>query len=112
MKRYSELLNDNEFQLIKNYLKVDTDYEDELIKELLDASALEIVDAINISKTPEDFKDDYRFKLAVKKQVKEEYEHRGLSADMMRYGLANGVENIIHQLRVREGDLLDNSEDE
>ena len=34
-------------------------------------------------------------------QVKEEYDHRGLSADTMRYPLANGVLNIIHQLRLR-----------
>lgn len=98
---YSDLIEEIEFEDVKNYLKVDVDYEDDLIKEMLNAVALQLVDAIDITKTPEYFKNEPRFHLAVKKQVKEEYEHRGLSADIMRYGLANGVENIIHQLRVK-----------
>ncbi|HHJ7611389.1 TPA: DNA packaging protein, QLRG family, partial [Streptococcus pyogenes] len=32
------------------------------------------------------------------------YDHRGLSADSFRYPLANGVLNIIHQLRLRGDD--------
>lgn len=98
---YSDLIGGLEFEDIKKYLKVDIDYEDRLIEEILNAVALQLVDAIDITKTPEDFEHEPRFHLAVKKQAKEEYEHRGLSADTMRYGLANGVENIIHQLRVK-----------
>nr|DAV48139.1 MAG TPA: hypothetical protein [Caudoviricetes sp.] len=98
---YSELISKEQYDQIKIYLKVDIDYEDDLIKEMLDAVALELVDAIDTSKTPADFTDEPRYHLAVKKQAKEEYEHRGLSADTMRYSLANGVENIIHQLRVK-----------
>lgn len=45
--------------------------------------------------------------LAVKKQVKEDYEHRGVTADSDRYPLANGVINIIHQLRLRGDDNAD-----
>ena len=40
-------------------------------------------------------------RLPSKSKWKEEYEHRGLSADTQRHGLANGVLNIIHQLRTR-----------
>lgn len=56
---------------------------------------------IDYDLSPEDLVDYAKFRLAVKKQVKEEYEHRGMSADTMRYPLANGVLNIIHQLRTR-----------
>ena len=98
---YSELITEEKFLEIKKYLKVDIDFEDDLIKEFLDSCALQLVDAIDITMKPEDFMDEPRFHLAVKKQTKEEYEHRGLTADTMRHGLANGVENIIHQLRVK-----------
>ncbi len=60
--------------------------------------------AIEDGSTADTFKDSAKFALAVKKQVKEEYDHRGLSADSNRYPLANGVLNIIHQLRLRGGD--------
>lgn len=105
---YSELISKEQYEQIKIYLKVDIDYEDDLIKEMLDAVALELVDAIDTSKTPVDFMEEPRYHLAVKKQAKEEYEHRGLSADTMRYSLANGVENIIHQLRVKGVSVDDN----
>lgn len=98
---YSELIKEQQFLEIKKYLKVDIDFEDDLIKEFLDSCALQLVDAIDITMKPEDFMEEPRFHLAVKKQTKEEYEHRGLTADTMRHGLANGVENIIHQLRVK-----------
>lgn len=107
---YSELIEPKRFESIKIYLKVDIDYEDDLIEEFLDAIALELVDAIDSSKVPADFIDDPRFHLAVKKQAKEEYEHRGLTADTMRYTLANGVDNIIHQLRVKGVVLDDNTQ--
>jgi len=105
---YSGLISEEQYGQIKIYLKVDIEYEDDLIKEMLDAVALELVDAIDVSKTPADFMKEPRYHLAVKKQAKEEYEHRGLSADTMRYSLANGVENIIHQLRVKEVTVDDN----
>lgn len=105
---YSELISKEQYEQIKIYLKVDIDYEDALIKEMLDAVALELVDAVDTSKTPAYFMEEPRYHLAVKKQAKEEYEHRGLSADTMRYPLANGVENIIHQLRVKGVTVDDN----
>lgn len=111
VKSYSELIGDEQFKIIKTYLKVDIDEEDALIKEFLDAVSLELLRAVDAEKTIEDFLDEPRFNLAVKKQAKEEYEHRGLSADSMRYSLANGVENIIHQLRV-EGEIIDYSQNE
>jgi len=88
-----------ELQAIKLYCKIDQDFEDELITEFLEVVKMQISDAIETGSDPVTYSDDPRFKLAVKKQVKEEYEHRGITSDTDRYPLANGVLNIIHQLR-------------
>ena len=96
---------------VKLYCKIDYDFEDEIIKEMIEAAQDQICFAIDSNATPKDFAKYAKFQLAVKKQVKEEYEHRGLSADSERYPLANGVLNIIHQLRTRR-ELDENSKDE
>ncbi|WP_449460826.1 head-tail connector protein [Streptococcus suis] len=89
---------------VKAYCKIDIEYEDKLLEGIIIPSVQEqICFAIEEGATPETFKDCPKFDLAVMKQVKEEYEHRGLSADSERYPLANGVLNIIHQLRLRGG---------
>lgn len=87
---------------IKLYCKVDQDFEDDLIIELVESVELQISDAIETGSNPTNYSDDPRFKLAVKKQVKEEYENRGITSDTIRYPLANGVLNIIHQLRYKQ----------
>ena len=76
------------------------DFEDELLQLMIESAEEQICFAIKDGSKPEDFADYPKFKMAVLKQVKEEYDHRGLSADTMRYPLANGVLNIIHQLRL------------
>lgn len=86
---------------VKLYCKIDFDFEDDIIEEMIKSAQEQICFAIDSDSTADTFKDSAKFALAVKKQVKEEYEHRGLSADSMRYPLANGVLNIIHQLRLR-----------
>ena len=86
---------------VKLYCKIDYDFEDEIIKEMIESAQEQICFAIDANAKPEDFENYAKFQLAVKKQVKEEYEHRGMSADSMHYPLANGVLNIIHQLRTR-----------
>lgn len=87
---------------VKLYCKIDIDYEDDVLQDIIIPSVQEqICFAIEEGATPETFKGYPKFDLAVMKQVKEEYEHRGLSADRERYPLANGVLNIIHQLRLR-----------
>lgn len=86
---------------VKLYCKIDYDFEDELLLELIESAREQICFAIDNKMQPEDLESYAKFRLAVKKQVKEEYEHRGTSADTMRYPLANGVLNIIHQLRTR-----------
>ena len=96
---------------VKTYCKVDYDFEDELIEEMIESAEDEICFAIGNDVTPQDLAKYAKFSLAVKKQVKEEYEHRGLSADTERHGLANGVLNIIHQLRTRR-ELDDHKKDE
>nr|DAF10136.1 MAG TPA: hypothetical protein [Caudoviricetes sp.]DAM98229.1 MAG TPA: hypothetical protein [Caudoviricetes sp.]DAO89096.1 MAG TPA: hypothetical protein [Caudoviricetes sp.]DAW77316.1 MAG TPA: hypothetical protein [Caudoviricetes sp.]DAX78701.1 MAG TPA: hypothetical protein [Caudoviricetes sp.] len=86
---------------VKLYCKIDYDFEDDLLIELIESAKEQICFAIDNDLNPDDLVDYAKFRLAVKKQVKEEYEHRGMSADTMRYPLANGVLNIIHQLRTR-----------
>lgn len=103
----------DELQSIKLYCKIDQDFEDDLISEFIEVVKLQISDAIETGSGPSTYSDDPRFKLAVKKQVKEEYEHRGITSDTDRYPLANGVLNIIHQLRykndvVEVGGIIEN----
>lgn len=86
---------------VKLYCKIDYDFEDSLLESMIESVIEEICFAIEKNSTSESFKGDAKFDLAVMKQVKEEYEHRGLSADTERHPLANGVLNIIHQLRLR-----------
>lgn len=86
---------------VKLYCKIDYDFEDDLLIELIESAKEQICFAIDNDLNPDDLVGYAKFRLAVKKQVKEEYEHRGMSADTMRYPLANGVLNIIHQLRTR-----------
>ena len=86
---------------VKLYCKIDYDFEDDLLVELIESAQEQICFAIDSNLKPEDLEAYAKFRLAVKKQVKEEYEHRGMSADTMRYPLANGALNIIHQLRTR-----------
>ena len=85
---------------VKLYCKIDFDFENELLQLMIESAEEQICFAIKDGSKPEDFATYSKFKLAVLKQVKEEYDHRGLSADTMRYPLANGVLNIIHQLRL------------
>ena len=86
---------------VKLYAKIDFDFENELLQLMIESAEEQICFAIKDGSKPEDFADYPKLKMAVLKQVKEEYDHRGLSADTMRYPLANGVLNIIHQLRLR-----------
>lgn len=86
---------------VKLYCKIDFDFEDGEVKDMIESSQDQICFAIKEGSVPDDYMHLAKFRLAVKKQVKEEYDHRGLSADTMRYPLANGVLNIIHQLRLR-----------
>lgn len=93
---------------VKLYCKIDYDFEDDLLIEMIEVAREQICFAIGNDLQPKDLQGYAKFRLAVKKQVKEEYEHRGMSADTMRYPLANGVLNIIHQLRARR-ELDENS---
>lgn len=88
-------------EAVKLYCKIDFDFEDSILEEMIEAAQEEICFAIEAGSKPEDFSGYKKFELAVKKQVKEDYEHRGITADSNRYPLANGVLNIVHQLRLR-----------
>ncbi len=84
---------------LKNYCKVDHDFDDEIIIEMANAAAAMIAKAIDKSKTPDDYADEPRFKIAVMKQVKEDYYERGLTADSYRPEIGSGINGIINQLR-------------
>lgn len=92
----------DELELLKIYCKIDQDFEDELIKEMHMGVELQICNAIQTGSAPSDFSNDPRYKLAVKKQFKEEYDNRGITSDTQRAPLANGILNIIHQLRYKK----------
>lgn len=84
---------------LKNYCKVDQDFDDEIIIEMANAASTMIAKAIDKSKTPDDYADEPRFKIAVMKQVKEDYYERGLTADSYRPEIGSGINGIINQLR-------------
>lgn len=96
-----EVMKNSFLDEVKLYCKIDYDFEDGLLIEMIESAKEQICFAIDNDLNPDDLVNYAKYRLAVKKQVKEEYEHRGLSADTMRYPLANGVLNIIHQLRTR-----------
>lgn len=91
-------------EAVKLYCKIDFDFEDSIVEEMIESAQEQICFAIEAGSKPEDFANYKKFDLTVKKQVKEDYEHRGVTADSNRYPLANGVLNIIHQLRLRGDD--------
>ncbi|WP_251547858.1 head-tail connector protein [Limosilactobacillus caecicola] len=94
-----QFADDNFLDNLKNYCKVDQDFDDEIIIIMANAAAIMITNAIDQDKKPSDFDDDPRFKIAVMKQVKEDYYERGLSADNYRPELTSGIDGLINQLR-------------
>lgn len=84
---------------LKNYCKIDQDFDDEIIIEMANAAATMIAKAIAAESKPDDYLDEPRFKIAVMKQVAEDYYQRGLTADSYRPELGTGVNGIINQLR-------------
>lgn len=94
-----KLLTDDQFDNLKNYCKIDQDFDDQLLLDLVNADALMIAKAISSEAVGDTFISDPRFLIALNKQVKEDYYMRGLTADNYRPDLANGVDNIVLQLR-------------
>ncbi|MDT3393958.1 MAG: head-tail connector protein [Bacillota bacterium] len=104
MAEKEPLLQPEKLEILKNYCKIDQDFDDELLKSLVDASALELARAIKSDSEPTEFIDEPRFFIALMKQVKEDYYQRGLTADSYRPVLATTVYGIINQLRAEQGD--------
>lgn len=95
---------------LKNYCKIDHDFDDEIIKMMINSAADMIAHAINYNSNPEDYSKNPRFKIAVMKQVKEDYYERGLSADNYRPELVSGINGIINQLRSEDESNNETSE--
>ncbi len=84
---------------LKNYCKIDQDYDDDILTIMINSAAKVIAKAIAAESKPDDYLDEPRFKIAVMKQVAEDYYQRGLTADSYRPELGTGVNGIINQLR-------------
>lgn len=93
------ILTDVEFANLKNYCKIDQDYDDDVLKMIINADEIEIARAIKYGSAPNDYVKDPRFKIALMKQVKEDYYQRGLTADAYRPELVSGINGIVNQLR-------------
>ncbi|MFT9003794.1 MAG: head-tail connector protein [Liquorilactobacillus hordei] len=99
------LLTDDQFATLKLYCKIDQDFDDDVLKNLVDSTGLEIARAIQAGSTPATFINDPRFLTALMKQVKEGYYQRGLTSDSSyRAELANGIEDIVNQMRAELSD--------
>lgn len=93
------ILTDAEFANLKNYCKIDQDYDDNVLKMIINADEIEIARAIKYGSVPNDYVNEPRFKIALMKQVKEDYYQRGLTADAYRPELVSGINGIVNQLR-------------
>lgn len=93
------ILTDAEFANLKNYCKIDQDYDDDVLKMIISADEIEIARAIKYGSVPNDYVKEPRFKIALMKQVKEDYYQRGLTADAYRPELVSGINGIVNQLR-------------
>lgn len=93
------MLTDTEFENLKNYCKIDQNYDDEVLKMIVNADEIEIARAIKYDSAPSDYTNEPRFKIALMKQVKEDYYQRGLTADAYRPELTSGINGIVNQLR-------------
>lgn len=93
------ILTDAEFANLKNYCKIDQDYDDDVLKMIINADEIEIARAIKYGSVPNDYVNEPRFKIALMKQVKEDYYQRGLTADAYRPELVSGINGIVNQLR-------------
>lgn len=100
MEENTKLLTDQQFKTLKLYCKIDQDFDDDVLNELIESAASEISHAISSTKQPSDFISDHRFFVALMKYVEEDYYYRGTGSEVMRFPLQNTtINNVIHQLR-------------
>jgi len=99
----TKLLTDQQFKTLKLYCKIDQDFDDDVLNELIESAASEITHAISSTKQPADYISDHRFFVALMKFVEEDYYYRGNGSEVMRFPLQNTtINNVIHQLRSEE----------
>lgn len=97
----AKLLSDDKpfMNNLKIYCKIDQDFDDEILKIMVDSAANLIIAAISSNNDINQYFKEPRFKIAVMKQVKEDYYERGITADSYRPELSTGINGIINQLR-------------
>lgn len=104
MVEQEPLLDATKMATLKNYCKIDQDFDDDLLIAMIDSSALELARAIKSDSQSTEFISEPRFFIALMKQVKEDYYLRGITADSYRPVLSSTVNGIINQLRAEQGD--------
>lgn len=100
MAETAELLSDAQFKTLKNYCKIDQDFDDDVLKELINSGADELAKAISADVPASTFIKEPRFFVALMKYVKEDYDYRGTGSEVMRFPLQNTtINNVINQMR-------------
>lgn len=98
-----EVLNAEQFKVLKLYIKIDQSIEDDLLKNFVNDAADQLASAIKSNATPDYFLDNQkyadRFFNALLKMVKDAYDNRGLNIESTKNILRNSVDNVINQLR-------------
>lgn len=99
-----ELLTEDQFKVLKLYVKIDQSIEDDLLKTFIGDCADQLTAAIKSDIKPEFFlkNEKYcdRFFGALMKMVKDNYDNRGLNLPNMKLVFHDTVDNTINQLRV------------
>ena len=105
VKSLTKFSNDQVFMdNLKNYCKIDQNFDDDILIMMVDSAATLIAAAIDESSNANLYYNKPRFKIAIMKQVKEDYYERGITADSYRPELSTGINGIINQLRSEPSD--------
>lgn len=84
-----------DLEAVKTYCRIDTDDDDALLAALVDVA----VDYLNGAGVPDTMSDSPKYIHAVKAQVLELYDHRGMT-ESVQLSAIPGLQNIIVQLKL------------
>ena len=105
VKSLTKFSNDQVFMdNLKNYCKIDQNFDNDILIMMVDSAATLIAVAISEGSNVNLYYNEPRFKIAIMKQVKEDYYERGITADSYRPELSTGIDGIINQLRSESSD--------
>ena len=105
VKSLTKFSNDQVFMdNLKNYCKIDQNFDNDILIMMVDSAATLIAAAISEGSNVNLYYNEPRFKIAIMKQVKEDYYERGITADSYRPELSTGIDGSINQLRSESSD--------